>query len=174
MPNHLETLIGRNTGDLGWAQNFRRFGGQKDKYDKYYKDGQLKEGYSTSGHIGGSKKVFEQKIRGEMAGTKDARYRKEGSTFEIYKLPDQKAAPAPSSAPAPPPSPPPEDKSLAVKPVQYSPEIQQAKERVKTYQDGITSGDTTQAIFRSDTSTKLPTNFLNKDKYQFKKHRYNK
>lgn len=104
--NALETLIGRNTGDLGWAQNFQNFGGQKDKYDKYFKDGQLKQGYSTSGAIGGSKKVFENKIRGEMVGTKDARYRKPGSTFQIYKLPGQQAAPAPAaaakaSAPAP-------------------------------------------------------------------------
>lgn len=91
---------------MSWAANFQNFGGQKDEYDKYFKDGKLKQGYSTSGAIGGSEKVFEQKIRGQMAGTKGARYRKPGSTFQIYKLPGQQAAPAApaaaaASAPAP-------------------------------------------------------------------------
>jgi hypothetical protein len=68
-------------------------GYNKGAYDKYFKDGQLKQGYSTSGAIGGSKKVFSYTSRGKMAGTKDARYRKPSSTFEIYKLPGQPAAP---------------------------------------------------------------------------------
>ena len=88
--------------DQNWAYNFRRFGGKRDKYDKYFEDGQLKQGYSFSGAIGGSEKVFEHKNRGQMAGTKDARYRKPGSTFQIYKLPGQQAAPAPAPAPDPP------------------------------------------------------------------------
>ena len=148
MPNHLEELIGKKTGDSGWASNFSNFGGDRETYDKYFEDGKLKEGYSLSGDIGGSEQVFENSVRGEMAGTKDARYRKEDKTFEIYKLPDQKAAPAP--APQPKPKPKPEAKKPEPKkpePVEHSPEIQQAKERVNKYKQNLVSSDTSDRIY---------------------------
>ena len=86
--------------DRGWASYFRAMSGNRKAYDKYFEDGQLKQGYSRSGAIGGSQRVYSNKIRGEMKGTKDARYRTPSTTFSIYKLPQQQAAPAPAAAPA--------------------------------------------------------------------------
>ena len=145
-PKIVEALIAKQTGDSDWASNYTNFGGNRNQYDKYFKDGKLKEGYSLSGDIGGSEQVFSQKVQGQMVRTKDSRYRKDDTTFEIYKLPEQKAAPAPAPAPAP-PSPPPKDKSLAVEPVQHSLEIKKAKERVKSYEDDIRSGKTSEDIY---------------------------
>ena len=76
--------------------------------------------------------------------------------FEAPAEAEPEAAPEPE-AEAPP------------KPVEYSPKMQEAKERVNAYKDGITSTDTTEAIFKTDTPTQLTSNFLNKDEFQFKK-----
>lgn len=84
-----------------WYDWATTLGYDKDAYNKYFKDGQLKQGYSTSGTIGGSEQVFSYTSKGQMAGTKSARYRLPSSTFSIYKLPAQQAAPAEETKPEP-------------------------------------------------------------------------
>jgi hypothetical protein len=84
----------------------------KSKYpDKYYnfQDGMpvLKQGYSTSGAIGGSKKVYTIKGTksryGRWGGGKDSYRTIPGKApINIYKLPGQQAAPKKKKAPAKP------------------------------------------------------------------------
>ena len=59
------------------------------------------------------------------------------------KAPTPQAAPAPAPTPAPKAAPKPAPK----KPVEHSPEIKQAKERVKTYENDILSGKTSDKIY---------------------------
>ena len=93
-----------------------------------------------------------------------------GSPIVTYK----KNAPAP--APPPPPAAPapkvqaPKPKAAVKAPeVEYSPEIQQAKERVKTYEDDITSGKTSESIYDvgSNKFNKNSDSFLNSKQFDF-------
>ena len=59
-------------------------------------------------------------------------------------------APAPARAPKPKPKPKPKAKKEPKAPIEYSPEIQQAKERVQAYEADIQSGETSDAIYNYD------------------------
>ena len=59
-------------------------------------------------------------------------------------------APAPARAPKPKPKPKPKAKKEPKAPIEYSPEIQQAKERVQAYEAGIQSGETSDEIYNYD------------------------
>ena len=69
--------------------------------------------------------------------------------FTIYKQGPAPAAPAPAPAPAPPPKPQPKPSE----PIKHSPEIEQAKERVSSYEKDILSGKTSEDIYGKSQAT---------------------
>ena len=85
-----------------------------------------------------------------------------------------KAAPStsPDSASAPEPAPEPASKAPAS--MQYSPKMQEAKERAGSYKDNILSGETTDKIFTSSKPQQATQSFLNKKTFQFNQAGYNK
>ena len=132
--------------------HFQNFKGDVNEYEKYYeKGGKLKEGYSTSGDIGGSEKVYGHTVQGAInkhpnSGTTRDPSRK----FEIYKLPEQKATTTP--APTPEPEAPAPEPKKDKEPVIQSPEIADAKERVANYKQQSIDGNA-----GSDYSTEAST-----------------
>ena len=83
---------------------------------------------------------------------------------------DAPSAPAPAvAAPAPQVQAPKPKDPIKAPEVEYSPEIQQAKERVKTYEDDITSGKTSENIYDvgSNKFNKNSDPFLNSKQFDF-------
>lgn len=123
----------------------------------------LEEGYSRVAHQDAPNPVAytqsKKQLRGGGFELGEKKY-----IYEKVK-PQQESDPVePEVAPEPDPQPVPKTDEN----IEYSPEIQQAKERVKTYQDEITSGDTTQAIF-NDPQKKAVDSFLNYKKLELGK-----
>ena len=124
----------------------RRIPHQLNKNSEFYdKRGQLKEGYSFEGGAGMvARGEVETNIR-TGAGKDGTSYKKGSRT--IYS---QEAKPAPAAAPAPAPAPAPKPVAKAPKaPVEYSPEIQQAKDRVNAYENGKSPWEQAQANVQS-------------------------
>ena len=122
------------------------------KDPKYFdKSGELKQGYTYHPVNEGYQQVSSIKTQKRTGGGKDGTNWKITGQKNIYKegpSPQAAPTPAPAPAPAPAPPPPPKDKSLAVEPVQHSLEIKQAKERVKSYEGNIRSGNTSEEIYK--------------------------
>ena len=98
----------------------------------------LKEGYSFAKTAGAEAVYHRPETKGggygNRWGGKDSPQRQPGrSAMTIYKVPKQKAP-----APAPKPKPKPKPKAKP-KPIEYSPEIQQAKDRVNAYESDKSS-----------------------------------
>jgi hypothetical protein len=115
--------------------------------DFYDEKGQLKDGYS---YEGGADMV----ARGTVATNvrsgagKDGLSYKKGSRTVYGK--ETKATPAPAPAPKPMPRSAPKSEPKPETPVEHSPEIQQAKERVKNYESNMSSAwDNPQATVQS-------------------------
>jgi hypothetical protein len=73
-------------------------------------------------------------------------YKSGYTEFKWVEASTPKAAPAAAAAPPPPPK----EQSMAIEPVEYSPEIQQAKERVNNYESNTSSAwDKAQATVQS-------------------------
>jgi hypothetical protein len=123
-------------------------------HDKF---GQLKDGYSYTGGSGMVARGMGNVSVRYGAGPDGTNYKVEQRT--IF---GKEANPAPAPAPAPqsaPPPPPPKPQPKKPEPVEHSPEIKQAKERVQKYQEDVSSGEVSNRIYG-----KSNTGFL--DKYQ--------
>ena len=113
------------------------------------------ENYTTSRPNMGAKPAFEVRgISGKGQGTQP------GTAY--YKIEQPKAAPAPTPAPTPEPTPEPEPEIKPTGPVEYSPEITQAKERVNKYQSDIKDGITSQNIYSKDSYINRDSTLSNK------------
>lgn len=107
------------------------------------------QNYTKSQPNGASKAAF---VVGSNVGAgKDGM--KKGPDTAYYKV-ERAPAPAAASAPAPapPPKPQPKPQPKPAEPVQHSPEIQQAKERVTTYEKDALSGNTSNEIYNKNDS----------------------
>ena len=156
-------------------------------YDNYgHKDKQqLKEGYSYSKSDGAEAVYHRPETKNKYkrwGGGKDS-YKWTGGKSEltIYKIPKPAPAPPPAAAPAPAPAPAPKPKAG---PFKYSPEIQQAKERVAKFKTDSLSGEMTENIYRVKElaeqdrkydfdSQQSIKNYLDKEQFQFTQARYN-
>ena len=107
------------------------------------------QNYTRSQPNGASKAAF---VVGSTVGAgRDGM--KKGPDTVYYKVEHAPAAAsAPASAPAPPPKPEPKPQPKPPEPVKYSPEIQQAKERVTTYEEDALSGKTSKEIYNKNDS----------------------
>ena len=85
----------------------------------------------------------------------------------VYKIPQPEpaaAAPAPTPEPEPTPEP---VKEEPKGPVEYSPEIQKAKEKVQQYESNITSGNTSEQIYDPNSKYAQETNLDFSNNYDF-------
>lgn len=134
---------------------------------KFFDSGQLKDGYSYEGGPGMvARGTANYRVR--SGGGKDGlRYSTGQRTiFGRESTPTAAPAAAPQSAPAPAPKPQPKPKPKPTpKPVEYSPEIQQAKERVQTYEQDILSGKTSDSIYDvgSNSENYAKESYINRD-----------
>ncbi len=147
------------------SANGRYAGPRGESYTKY--------GEKTSEH--GHWEVGES-----YAGTNTDGERWRNQTMEWVE--DNRKFEAPAE-PKPKPESKPEPK-ITTTPVVYSPEIQQAKERVAMYQNDSLSGKISEDIYRVKElaeqdqkydfdSQQLIKNYLDKDQFQFRQARYN-
>ena len=131
---------------------------EKQRADEAKKSGQILSGYKNFDLSTGKKGGGRQTETMQQAMYIDA----------------PKAAPSASPASASVPEPAPEPASEAPAPVQYSPKMQEAKERVSSYKDNILSGETTDEIFTSSKPQQATQSFLDKESFQFNQAGYNK
>ena len=149
MPTYLD---GNPWGNIDWNGEPNR-SNDKER-DKYFEpDGKgnyvLKDGYESrnlgnGGAPGGAVSTYTNSYD-DMHDDYNANNDKKN--YGIYKVQApvaQAAAPTPAAAP---PKAAPTPKAVPKKPVEHSPEIKQAKERVKTYENDILSGKTSDEIY---------------------------
>ena len=137
-----------------------------DEWDKDSGRFKLKEGYSHVAH---------QDAPDALASITD-RKNQRGGTFEtsdpqyIYKKVDTPAPVAAAVAePDPAPDPESEPEPTIAPPIEYSPEIQEAKERVSAYKNKSMLGENSAQIYNSPEQA---TSFLDSKKYQFRVNNY--
>jgi len=130
------------------------------------------ENYTTSKPNVASKSAFV--VGSTVGGGRDGM--KKGSDTAYYKIEKPSthtstAAPTPTPAPQAPPSTTPKPKE----PVEYSPEIQQAKERVKSYENDVLSGKVSEEIYNPDYSkdTYINRGDSNDSQYDFSQSVFN-
>tara|TARA_R110002012_G_scaffold233723_1_gene407066 strand:+ start:1380 stop:1940 length:561 start_codon:yes stop_codon:yes gene_type:complete len=115
------------------------------------------QNYTTAMPNGSSKAAFT--VGSTVGAGRDGMQR--GPDTVYYKIEQPKApAPVAASAPAPPPVAPPVKKEPKG-PVEYSPEIQEAKERVNKYESDIKSGDTSEKIYNRSYTKESNLDFNN-------------
>ena len=119
-------------------------------YDNYFHSHKqkLKKGYSYSNPDGDREAVYTHaRIRGRRTSKNSSKTSHSRSPeLTIYKISEKKAsAPAPASKPAPKPK----AKAKPKEPIQHSPEIQQAKDRVNAYENGKSPWEEAQANVKS-------------------------
>lgn len=141
----------------------------KKNNDFYDKHGRLKEGYSYQGGEG-----MVAMGEGKVGTTRGAG--KDGLTGGfinkmIYGKAPQASQQKSSAPSAPEPTPEPEAETPPP-PIEYSSEIQQAKERVTAYENDVMSGNITDDIYefdatKDDKPRQAALSFLNDKKYQF-------
>jgi hypothetical protein len=117
---------------------------QGDKAYKHHQAAQKNpEKYTTTRPNGGSKAAFTL----DDWASEDS----DSTTFDekisFYEVPQAKPAPAPAPAPAATPKPKAAPVPKPKAPVAHSPEIQQAKDRVNSYEKDILSGKTSEDIY---------------------------
>ncbi len=126
------------------------------------------QNYTKSQPNGASKAAF---VVGSNVGAGRDGMKKGPDTayYKIERAPAHApAAAAPAPAPAPPPSKP---QPKPPEPIKYSPEIQQAKERVNKYQSDVMSGKVSEEIYGKDTYISEST--LNKNQsYNFSQNAF--
>lgn len=135
-----------------------RLNRKSDFYDKF---GQLKEGYS---YDGGEDMVAmgEGQVGTTRGAGKDGMV---GGTINktIYGKAPQASQQKSSAPSAPEPTPEPKAET-SPPPIEYSPEIQEAKERVSAYKNKSMLGEISAQIYNSPEQA---TSFLDSKKYQF-------
>ena len=139
---------------------------------KFFDSGQLKEGYSYEGGPGMVARGTANYRVSHGAGKDGLGYSTAQRTiFGRESTPTAAPPAAPQSAPAPAPKPQPKPKTKP-KPIEYSPEIKQAKERVKTYEQDILSGKTSDSIYGvgSNSEDYGKESYINRDFKGFIQH----
>ena len=104
----------------------------------------LKEGYSYVPSQGNYTPVYSFNKTTKINDPRNNQ-KAEYDTYHVYKM-DTPAAAAPAPTPEPEPTPEPV-KEEPKGPVEYSPEIQKAKEKVQQYESNIESGNTSEQIY---------------------------
>ena len=128
-------------------------GNYQGEYDKYFNgDGTLKSGY-TQREIGSNSNIGEVATYGQQTEDDDDG-ESQSWNYGIFKTPQQAAAPAPAPTPAPTPAPAPAPKPQPTGPVEHSPVIKQAKERVNKYESNIKDGTTSESIYDVGSNSK--------------------
>ena len=116
----------------------------QDAYDPYLAAQKNPEQYTRNQPNGGAKAAFTFDDW-SSSGIDDNDW---DEKISFYKIPQPEPAPTPAPAPAPAPTPTPEPVKEEPKgPVEYSPEIQKAKEKVQQYESNIKSGNTSEQIY---------------------------
>ena len=112
-------------------------------YDRY---GRLKDGFSYEGGAGMVARGTVETNVSSGAGKDGLSYKKGSRT--VYSR-EAKPASAPAPKPAPKPKPKPKPKAPPKEPIKYSPEIEQAKDRVNAYENGKSPWEQAQANVQS-------------------------
>ena len=163
----MATYLDGGVGHIAWnGDGYKTNDKERDKYfDKDRKGNYvLKEGYESR-YLGSGDNVSRQGAVSTYTNAYDDMWdsydpNRDKKNYGIYKIQQPQVQTvvkqAPSAAPKK-PNPTPKPKAG---PIEHSPEIQQAKERVSTYEDNLMSGKTADEIFQVE-----PTQDYSKDTY---------
>tara|TARA_R110001592_G_scaffold52697_2_gene161672 strand:- start:2503 stop:3105 length:603 start_codon:yes stop_codon:yes gene_type:complete len=157
----------QDNGNAWASKSFNGYSEQDSDYERMYGeyfngDGTLKSGY-TQREIGSNSNIGEVATYGQQTEDDDDG-ESQSWNYGIFKTPQQKAAPAPAPTPAPTPAPKPQPKPQPTGPVEHSPEIKQAKERVNKYESNIKDGTTSENYAKDS--------YINRDSKRFNQYNF--
>ena len=153
----MSTYLDNGFGHVAWnGDEFKSNDKERDKYFEKDKKGQyvLKDGYESR-YLGSGNKVSRQGAVSTYTNAYDDLHddydpNNDRKNYGIYKIQQPKTQTIVKQAPAPKPKPKPVEKKMEAGSFKVSPEIQQAKERVRTYENDIMSGKTSEDIYKSN------------------------